>query len=434
MSVASTVRIAPARIAGALSSVWRSIARLLAPVVELSRTLIWPLIRPSVLVAWSILKVPSVFGWAVFALAIVSWVAGQMLGWQELLAVALAAVAVLLLALPFIAGRSAYSVELDLAKNRVVVGERAVGHVIVGNTSTRTLLPATVELPVGSGLASFRVPRLGADDLHEDLFTIPTRRRMVLSVGPVRSVRGDPIGLFRRVVNWTEPVDLFVHPRTVRLEHSSAGFLRDLEGLPTKDLSSDDVSFHALREYIPGDDRRHVHWKSFAHTGKLMVRQFEETRRSHLAIALSRNAADYATVDEFELAVSVCGSLGAQALREDKQLTVMMQGERVKSGSGKQLLDGLSAVVAEESKSTFVHLARQLGAAVPSASVAVLLFGAPATPEQIRLASSHIPLGVRVIAVNCQTGGVLSTRTIAGATVVALSELSDLGRGMRRSE
>ncbi|QWT24555.1 DUF58 domain-containing protein [Subtercola sp. PAMC28395] len=433
MSVVSTIRIAPARIARGFSGARQSAGRLVAPAVEVSRVLIWPLIRPAVLAARSVLRVPTVFGWVVLALALTSWVAGQILGWQELLAVALAATAVLMLALPFIAGRSAYSIDLDLAANRVVVGERAVGHVVVGNTSSRTLLAATIELPVGRGLASFHVPRLGATDIHEDLFTIPTHRRTVLTVGPVRSVRGDPLGLFRRVVNWTEPVELFVHPRTVALEGSSTGFFRDLEGEPTKDLSSDDVSFHALREYIPGDDRRHVHWKSFAHTGKLMVRQFEETRRSHLAIALSRNPADYATSDEFELAVSVCGSLGAQALREEKQLTVLVQGERVKSGSRKQLLDGLSAIVTAESRSTFVQLSRELGSTVPSASVAVLLFGATATPEQIRLASSYVPIGVRVIAVLCGTSIDVSARTIAGAAVLSLGDLGELARGLRRA-
>src|SRR5690606_1690719 len=118
--------------------------------------------------------------------------------------------------------------------------------------------------------------------------------------------------------DWTEHVELFVHPRTVPLHGSSSGFLKDLEGRPTKDLSSSDVSSHALREYAPGDDRRHVHWKTSARTGTLMVRQFEETRRSHLAVVLSTNAADYDDPEEFELAVSVAGSLGVQALREER--------------------------------------------------------------------------------------------------------------------
>jgi hypothetical protein len=31
---------------------------------------------------------------------------------------------------------------------------------------------------------------------------------------------------------WTEPTDLFVHPKTTALIGSASGFIRDLEGLP----------------------------------------------------------------------------------------------------------------------------------------------------------------------------------------------------------
>ena len=124
---------------------------------------------------------------------------------------------------------------------------------------------------------------------------------------------------------WTEPADLFVHPRTVALASSASGFIRDLEGMPTTDLSSADVSFHALRDYVPGDDRRHIHWKTTARTNKLMVRQFEETRRAHLAVSLSINTDEYASEQEFEMAISVAASIGRQAIREQRELTSLTQ-------------------------------------------------------------------------------------------------------------
>ena len=46
------------------------------------------------------------------------------------------------------------------------------------------------------------------------------------------------------------------------------------------------MSFHAIREYAPGDSRRQIHWKSTAKTGQLMVRQYEESRRSRMAVVL----------------------------------------------------------------------------------------------------------------------------------------------------
>lgn len=134
---------------------------------------------------------------------VVCWLASARLGWLELRVAALAGLGALTAAALLTLGRSAYAVTLELQSQRVVVGERAVGRVAVRNTATRRLLPARLELPVGRGLAAFELPSLAAGAEHEDLFTIPTSRRAVVVVGPVRSVRGDPFSLLRRELVWT---------------------------------------------------------------------------------------------------------------------------------------------------------------------------------------------------------------------------------------
>ena len=108
------------------------------------------------------------------------------------------------------------------------------------------------------------------------------------------TVHGDPLGLVRRTVAWTERTELFVHPLTVSLESLGAGLLRDLEGTVTPDLSMSDLAFHALREYQPGDDRRYIHWRSSAKHDRLLVRQFLDTRRSHLAVVVDTSPEVYA--------------------------------------------------------------------------------------------------------------------------------------------
>ncbi|TIH33741.1 DUF58 domain-containing protein [Subtercola vilae] len=383
-------------------------------------------------VVGGVLGVVSGFGWAVLGAAIVALVVGRAFGWLELTVLGVALLAALVLSVIFIVGRSAYSVTLNLAANRVVVGTRAVGSIVVGNASTRALLPSRVELPVGGGFASFQVPRLVPGAEHDDLFGIPTAKRAVITVGPVRSVRGDPLGLLRREIRWTEPELLFVHPQTVRIDGTSAGFIRDLEGQTSRVLSSDDVSFHALREYVPGDDRRNIHWKTSARTGVLMVKQFEETRRSHLALALSTNAADYATADEFELAISSCGSLGLQALKEERDVTVMVQGSTLHSETGRRLLDDLSSLEQTERRDTIVHLAKVAGQQVPDASVAVLMFGAQVTATQLQAATVYIPLGVRIIAVSCRPGAAVSRRMIGDLTLLTIGALDELPAALRR--
>lgn len=373
------------------------------------------------------------FGVLLVVVGLLAWWAGLRWGWDELRVVALAAGAVLVVATAFLVGRSPYAVTMDLAHRRVVVGERAVGRVEVRNVSSRATLPAEIELPVGRSTATFALPRLAGDSTHEDLFVVPTRRRAVVTVGPVRSVRADPLGVARREVRWTEPVELFVHPRTVALAGTSAGFFKDLEGRVSKDLSPSDVAFHALREYVVGDDRRHVHWKSTARTGQLMVRQYEETRRSHLAVALSTHLADYGSdPDEFELAVSVAGSLGLHALREERDLTVLTQAGALATRTAGRMMDDLTRAEASARSVDVVALAAALARSAPGASIAAIVVGSQTTPTQLRAASVRLPVEVKVVALRCELGAELSRRAIADLTVLTIGDLDDLPTAMRR--
>ncbi|MCU1634054.1 MAG: hypothetical protein JWM61_2706 [Micrococcaceae bacterium] len=377
--------------------------------------------------------VVSPLGWFLLAVVVVLGTLGLAFGWDEARIAAVLGILLLALSVAFILGRSAYAVELDLARTRVAVGDRAIGGVTVSNASDRTLLPASLELPVGSATALFHLPRLRPDQQHEDLFSIPTQRRAVIVVGPVRSVRQDPLGLLRRQMTWTDPTDLYVHPQTTPLVGSAAGFIKDLEGLPTKELSSADVSFHALRDYVPGDDRRHIHWKTTARTNTLMVRQFEETRRSHLAVALSTNTAEYDGEPGFELAVSVASSIGLQAIREQRNLSVLTQAGPLRSDTGRNLLDSATRIEGRVLRATAVDLARTTADAVPNASVVFLIVGASVTPSQLRSSAASIPPGIRCLAVRCIDGTQASRASIGDLTVLTLGNLGDLALVLRKA-
>lgn len=372
--------------------------------------------------------------WVLAVLALALWITGAVLGWGELTVVALVIALTIALCALFLIGRTAYDVSLDLARTRVVVGDRAVGALTLANDSSRAILPSRVVLPVGAGRGEFGIHRLAPGERAEELFAIPTERRGVVQVGPVSVVRGDPLGLFERAHRRDEPVDLYVHPRTVRFEGQSLGFLRDLEGLPATDLSRDDVSFHALNEYQPGDDLRHVHWRSTARTGTMMVRHYEETRRSHFVIGLSRSAGDYASDAEFELGISAAGSIGLRALADSQRVEVRVQGRSLPADTGKRLLDSLSML--EESRPReggIAELGGIIAATLPLASVVVLVCGSRVASEQLRLACSRLPFGARVLAIVADDRSESpALRRIADADVVTVGALEHLPLALHR--
>jgi hypothetical protein len=378
-----------------------------------------------------VLDVVSPVGWAAFGVAAASWIAGLTLHITELNVIALALTIPLLIAALFVLGKASYAVTLDLQTHRVVVGTRAVGRVEVANPTQRDILPSRIELAVGRATAQFLVPRLRPEATHEELFAVPTSRRAVLVVGPVRSVRDDPLSLMRRQVTWAKEQELFVHPRTVQLDEAASGYLRDLEGTPSSDLSSSDIAFHALRDYSPGDDRRHVHWRTTARTGKLMVRQFEETRRSHVVVALDNLAEHYASEDEFELAVSVAASISAQTFREEKELTPFTFDARQRTAGFRPMMDDYTVVEQLGERRSFHELGQKASDLAPNASAVMMVVGPHTTARELNAAATQLPIGVMAVAIRCVADAEVRRSAIGSLDVVTLGSLDTLARALR---
>ena len=385
-------------------------------------------------------------GWVVLIASPVSLAAGYRFGWPELIAVGYAGTVLVVIAAVYLIGRNSFTLQLTIPHHRVVVGEAATGVVAVTNPTRRRILGVKVEVPVAGGLVELALPSVarGATFSHE--FTVPTQHRGVYQIGPIRTVRADPIGLVRRELIWTDVAELVVHPRTIPIPSASTGLIRDLEGNPTRDLTSSDVSFHALREYAAGDERRYIHWKSTAKTGTYMVRQFEETRRSHLVVALSIATADYANEAEFELAVSVAGSLGVRAIRDVRNLSVVTSAQTPEFAKRKtlavralstltraRLLDDLAVVQLSESTIAIGDVARVTSEQVTGISVAFLVCGSLPTPGQLRSASTQFSAGVEVVAVVCDPETVPGLRQVAGLSVLTIGYLEDLQKSLARA-
>jgi uncharacterized protein (DUF58 family) len=393
-----------------------------------------------------IAAVVTPLGWVMLGVIPLSFAMGYLFGWLELVVVAWAGLVLALIAVLYLVGRAPFHVTLGLAHRRVVVGEAARGVITVDNPSSRRVLGVKVEIPVGLGLAELAMPSLRRGSEYTQDFAIPTLRRGVINVGPVRTVRADPIGLVRRELIWTEAMELVVHPRTIGVPSTSTGLIRDLEGTPTRDLTSSDVAFHALREYQTGDERRYIHWKSTAKTGTYMVRQFEQTRRSHLVVALSLATSDYGTDEEFELAVSAAGSLGVRAIRDGRTVSVVVSSVTADFAKRKNyalrslathlpspLLDDLAVVEQVPSALSIRDVARVSADEVVGISVAFLICGSAPTAAELRAASSSFPIGVAVVAIVCDPDAVPGFRRVAGLSVLTIGYLDDLRIALARS-
>jgi uncharacterized protein (DUF58 family) len=378
-------------------------------------------------------SVISTTGWLVLGSAVAALAIAWGFGWVEFAFLGFTLLAALVVSVAFVFGRMHFAVAIELQPARVVAGDRALGRLVVENVATKSSMPSRLELPVGAGLAEFMIPSLPPAGEHEELFAVPTNRRAVIIAGPAISVRGDQLGLLRRTVRWTDPVELFVHPVTARLRPSAAGLVRDLEGEITKTITNNDISFHALRAYEPGDALRNVHWRTSARTGQLMVRQYEETRRSQLILVQPTERDHYASDDEFELAVSVLASIGVQVIRDATRLAVVTEGLTLRTATPTTLLDDTSRIEpARRAYASVREFVRDATKRVPAPSVVIVVTGSRLPVADIRSIETLFGPDTQTIAFRVEPGAMSRITRIAGTTVVTVGELSELPRLVRR--
>ncbi|MFT4283761.1 MAG: DUF58 domain-containing protein [Protaetiibacter sp.] len=392
------------------------------------RNVVTPAARAVWGVVGPVVRVVTVAGWLVVGLAVLALVLSAVFGWQEFTFLGWVLLAAVVAAAFFLVGRSSYGVLIELNPRRVVVGDRAMGRMVVTNTGPRRLAPTRMELPVGKGLAEFQLPAMEPKQEQEELFQVPTNRRAVIVAGPAESIRGDQLGLLRRAVRWADPVELFVHPKTVRLASSAAGLVRDLEGQVSQKITNNDLAFHALRPYVPGDDRRYVHWRTSARIGQLMVRQFQETRRSQIIIVLPTSAQFYASEEEFELAVSCAASIAGQVIRDGTQLDVVSESGLWRTRTVVSMLDSSCRLEYGQTGgfAGLRELVRERTKRLAAPSVVVTLGGANLGPADIRTVHTVFGPDTNHLGVVVEAGAQPRLGSVGGMLMLTVGRLEDL--------
>ncbi|MDO8789052.1 MAG: DUF58 domain-containing protein [Sulfuritalea sp.] len=130
----------------------------------------------------------------------------------------------------------------------------------------------------------------------------------------------------------------------VELPAASSHRLLQPNGISLALHVGDSEEFRSLRDYRPGDPLRAIHWRSFAHTGKPLVREFQEEFFSRHALVLD-TAAPYPFAPAFETAVSMAAWLVARPRDADSLLDLMFVGDRVHRLTAGRGLGGADALL-----------------------------------------------------------------------------------------
>jgi uncharacterized protein (DUF58 family) len=285
--------------------------------------------------------------------------AGWALGYPEAVVLGFACLLAVAGAVAWTLPRPRLAVQRSVIPRKVSRGDVAEGVVTLVNEGRRIRRGLRATDVCGDETVTVDVPAMTSGASHQVRYRLPTARRGEIPVGPLRLVRTDPLGLGRRVQQYGALDTLLVRPRTAALPLLPSGKAHHVEGPTSSQADDGTITFHALREYVLGDDLRRVHWRSTARTGTLMVRQMVDVSLPHTTIVLDTRPAAYpaeAPTEEypragepFELAVDTAASIAVAAAGSNFPVNLVTGGGHLIATEGSAndsgtLLDRLAIV------------------------------------------------------------------------------------------
>jgi len=193
---------------------------------------------------------------------------------------------------------------------------------------------------------------LGTGEVRSYVTYSSLERRGSFPLGPTQISSGDPFGLFSNQIIFSPDTSLLVLPSYIKLDVFPLlqGALPGGRALRTKTLEA--TPFAAgVREYVPGDAMRMIHWPSSVRRDRLMVKEFDQDPQSDLWILLDgQRSANFLTpelkstaridrfwiwkhrsqvalpLDTFEYGVSCAASIADFALRAGKSVGLACSG------------------------------------------------------------------------------------------------------------
>ena len=266
---------------------------------------------------------PTRQGWTILVGSVIALVVGRVFGILELfvigaaLAVAVAAaVLVIRLRPPLLA------VHRWVHPSVLTVGDTGRVDLSIENRSGLRSPPVRLSEPVGrQNSAQLSIdPLLAGEEVHAG-YAVPAVRRGTLTIGPTTVIRRDVLGLASEARLVATATDVTVAPRTFDLAMPSLGhgvLGRHLLALAQRTGVGE---FHSLRDYVPGDEPRSIHWRASARSEELKVRQHEAQGVRRCIVVLDCDADSYPdpiddeAADVFERAITIAGSIALSAER-----------------------------------------------------------------------------------------------------------------------
>lgn len=286
-------------------------------------------------------------GWAMGSVGVALAVTGWVRVWTPIALLGFGLVVLVVGAVVVRLRPPAITIDRQIEPSRVAKGSTAIALLQLHNRGTRTA-PATIGAQqFGPEVVPALLPRLRPGERAVRACRLPTTRRGIFELGPIEITRADPFELVRSTQRQAEAEQMWITPRVVALKPLATGVTQHIEGPSSDTAPQGSITFHRLREYVPGDELRLIHWKATAHTGELMVRHNVDTSQPFTVVLTDLRPERY-SADTFETALDVAASVAVSASIGQSPVQLRTTSGAVVGGGRSrdpsELLDHLTAV------------------------------------------------------------------------------------------
>jgi uncharacterized protein (DUF58 family) len=199
---------------------------------------------------------------------------------------------------------------LEISERRVFFGEQINLEITLTNGKFLPLpwvhleveIPTEVKLLKGKTYSSAKPGRealsgffsLGWYHRIKRRYPVLCGRRGIFFFGPSRINTGDPFGFFRNASDFNEEATLLVFPRILTLTELGIPSRQPFGDIRLRrHLFEDPIQVMAIRDYVPGDPMKRIHWKATARLQKLQSRVFDHTTSMDMALFLDSRTVSY---------------------------------------------------------------------------------------------------------------------------------------------
>jgi len=194
-------------------------------------------------------------------------------------------------------------------------------------------------------------------------------------------IGSDALGMVTKRRDYeTEPTEIIIVPRpipvSIELPVASGWGISESESGQTRGAG---IEPRGIREYVHGDSLRHVHWRSTARTGRLLVKEFEAGTHAAAAFIFQRTPGSDIAGDGIGTLDLMCGHVlfladlflqqGARVELPGLESTAshLLPSERVRE------ISEVLAVIADDSSQSLATELHQLRGSMPPGSVIFVL-------------------------------------------------------------